>query len=143
MTVKTKKPKRNTAIFLGLVCIAIIAGVSFGIITYYSNINGQAKTQDSQVPELVSVDMQFSDNRSDTSAPFLHLTGTINNIGNSTANNCTLHVVAIQSLNATAIDQTVNLDPIAAGASKTIDLTFAYTGEALVAYNSPALDWTN
>jgi hypothetical protein len=52
-------------------------------------------------------------------------------------------MVAVQNGNATAIDEVVNLNSIEAGAYKTIDLTFNYTGEALVAYNSPTLDWTN
>jgi hypothetical protein len=134
--------KRTMAITLGVVCIAIIAGIAIGIASYHSDQNGN-KIQDSKVPKLVSVDMQFKDNRTDPNAPFLHVTGRIQNEGNATANNCTLHMVAIQNGNATAFDEIVNLDPIEAGAYQTIDLTFNYTGDALVAYSSPTLDWTN
>jgi hypothetical protein len=142
MTQKPKMAKRTMAMILGIVCIAIIAGLAIGIIIYYSDQNGN-KTQDNKVPELVSVDMQFKDNRTDPNAPFLQVTGRIQNEGNATANNCTLHMVAVQNGNATAIDKIVNLNSIEAGAFQTIDLTFNYTGEALVAYNSPTLDWTN
>jgi flagellar basal body-associated protein FliL len=142
MTQKPKMTKRTMAITLGVVCIAIIAGVSIGIIIFYSDQNGN-KIQGTKVPELVSVDMQFKDNRTNPNAPFLQVTGRIHNEGNATANNCTLHMVAVQNGNATAIDEVVNLNSIEAGAYKTIDLTFNYTGEALVAYNSPTLDWTN
>lgn len=134
--------KRTRVIALAIVCIAIIAGLSIGIVVFYSDQNGN-KTQDHKVPELVSVDMQFKDNRTDPNAPFLQVTGRIHNEGNATANNCTLHMYAVQNGNTTAIDETVNLNSIEAGAYKTIDLTFNYTGEAIVAYNSPTLDWTN
>lgn len=144
MTQKPKMSKKNLTIILGIVCVAVIAGVSLGVVTYYSDVNGnKSGTQDTKVPELVTAGMQYQDNRTDASAPFLHVTGSINNVGNATANNCTLHMVAVQNGNVTAIDQTVNIDPIAAGATQTIDLTFNYTGEAIVAYNSPTLDWTN
>ena len=144
MTQKPKMSKRNLTVIAGIVCIAIIAGVSLGLMTYFSDANrNNPKTQDTLVPKLVTSGMQYQDNRTDANAPFLHVTGTITNEGNATAKSCTLHMVAIQNANVTAIDKTVNIDPIAAGATQPIDLTFAYTGDALLAYNSPTLDWTN
>ena len=136
--------KKNLMLILGIACVAVIAGVSVGIMTYYSDANQNTPAaQDTNVPNLVTSGMQYQDNRTDSNAPFLHVTGIITNSGNATANNCTLHMVAVQNGNITAIDQTVNINSIAAGATQNIDLDFTYTGTAIVAYNSPTLDWTN
>jgi hypothetical protein len=84
---------------------------------------------------------QYTDNRSDAHAPFLHITGYVVNVGSAKANNCTIHVNAIQSGNTTAIDTTATINPLNAGANETIDLQFPYTGQALEAYTS-YLTWT-
>jgi hypothetical protein len=134
--------KKNLIVITAIVCVAIIAGISLGIMSYYPNTD-HPTAQDTNVPNLVTSGMQFFDNRSDVNAPFLHVSGIITNNGNATANNCTLHMVAIQTANVTAIDRTVQIESITAGATQTINLDFTYTGTAIVAYNSPTLDWTN
>ena len=62
--------------------------------------------------------MQYNDNRTDPTAPFLEVTGYICNVGKATANNCILHMTAIQNGNVTAINQTVNIESIEAGATQ-------------------------
>ncbi len=126
---------------LGVVIIIILAGLTWAIVVYYPSINNN-QPQDTYVPTLRQ-DLQIVDNRTNSHAPFLHVTGTIQNTGNGTANNITIHVYAIQSGNATAIDITRGLASIAAGTTQTVDQMFSYTGEALVAYYEPTLDWTN
>jgi hypothetical protein len=141
MSKKPKISKKTLTVILACVCVAVIAGVSVGVMTYYSGPSTPA--QNTNVPNLVTSNMQYLDNRTDTSAPFFHVTGIITNNGNATANNCTLHMVAIQNGNATAIDQTITIESIAEGATQTFTHDFNYTGTAIVAYNSPTLDWTN
>jgi hypothetical protein len=126
---------------LGVVIILILAGLTWAIVIYYPSMNNN-QPQDTYVPTLQQ-DLQLVDNRTNSHAPFLHVTGTIQNTGNGTANNITMHVYAIQSGNATALDTTRGLASIAAGATQTVDLMFSYTGEALVAYYEPTLEWTN
>jgi hypothetical protein len=93
-------------------------------------------------PNLVSTNFQYTDNRTNPDAPFLHLTGTVTNNGNATANNCVVRLNAIQSGNETAINTTQSFESLAAGESTNIDLEFPYTGDALLAYNA-VLEWTN
>ena len=91
---------------------------------------------------LVSIDLQYTDNRSDTNAPFLHITGYVVNVGAVKANDCTIHVNAIQSGNVTALDTSATIPSLEPGAYETINLQFPYTGQALVAYTI-YLTWTN
>lgn len=141
MTQKTQSNKnKKTIIAIVVVGILVTAGVVWAIITYGPGLNNQ--TQDTFVPNL-QTDLQLNDNQTNAQAPFLHVEGTVQNTGNGTANNIIMHIYAIQSGNATAIDTTVTLDPIVAGSTQTIDLNFSYTGEALLAYFEPTLDYTN
>ena len=143
MAQPTKHSKTNKVIIAGIVCAAILIGAIIGAYIYFSDLNKPNASADKYVPNLVGVDLQLSDDRTNSSAPFLHVTGRIHNQGNGTANNVTIHVYAIQDLNTTAIDTTKNLESIAAGEYQTIDLSFVYTGKALSAYNQPELAWTN
>ena len=143
MTQSTKQSKKNKVIIAGIVCAAVLIGAVIGAYIYYSDLNKAVAPPDKFVPNLVGVDLQLSDNRSNPSEPFLHVTGRIHNQGNGTANNITIHVYAIQDTNTTAIDTTKSLAPIAAGEYQTIDLSFPYVGKALSAYNEPELAWTS
>jgi hypothetical protein len=139
----TKHSKTNKVIIAGIVCAAILIGAVIGAYIYYSELNKPVAPPDKFVPNIVGVDLQLSDDRTNSSAPFLHVTERIHNEGNGTANNITIHVYAIQDANTTAIDTTKSLEPIAAGEYQTIDLSFPYTGKALSAYNEPELAWTS
>jgi hypothetical protein len=135
--------KNNTKMIvaIGVVCVLIIAGLTWAAITYFPHPK-TTETQDTFVPTL-EPDLQSSDDRTNPHAPFLHVTGSIYNSGNGTANNIVISVYAIQNGNVTAIDKTANLDPIDANQTQEVDLIFDYTGEALLSYSSPTLDWTN
>lgn len=141
--VQAARSKNNTKtiVAIGIVCVLIIAGITWAAITYFPHPKDNT-TQDTYVPTLQS-DLQCSDNRTNPEAPFLHVTGTIYNSGNGTANNIVMSVYAIQNGNTTAIDTTANLDSIEAKQTQTVDLKFNYTGQALVSYSDPTLDWTN
>ncbi len=132
-----------------LIIVAIGVIILFGVVgamAAYWDLNQTNNNQNNQatgVPNLVVVgNFQCTDNRSDPNAPFLRVTGTVTNNGNATANNCTVHVYAIQSGNATAIDTSKPIDSLGAGESEEIDVTFPYTGDALILY-TPTLEWTN
>jgi tetrahydromethanopterin S-methyltransferase subunit F len=134
--------KQNIILAAGII-VAIVAGLAIGIGAYYLGLgNPQTGSQDTYVPKLTA-SLLCSDNRSDTNAPFLHVTGTIQNTGNSTANNVTMHVYASQAGNSSAIDTTVTLDPMEAGAIMAVNKAFNYTGQALEAFSEPTIDWTN
>ena len=159
MTQTTKTVNRKVAIILGIFCIATLVALNFSIITYYSemnNKNAQIQTLNDQIvnlqtqiandtlpaPKLIGIDMQYSDNRTDINAPFLHVTGYICNVGTSNANNCTIHVSATQNDNSTAIDNTAKIESLQAGAFTKIDIQFPYQGTPLVEFNSN-LEWGN
>jgi hypothetical protein len=86
--------------------------------------------------------MQYIDNRTDISAPFLEVTGYICNVGTSIANNCVLNVTATLADSSTGIDTATNLESIEAGAYTKIDIQFPYHGTPLIAFNSN-LEWGN
>jgi hypothetical protein len=159
MTQKTKTVSRKVAIALGLLCVATLVSLNFSIITYYSemnNKNNQIQTLNDQIldiqnqitngtlttPKLIGIGMEYSDNRANQNAPFLRATGYICNVGTETANNCILHVIAVQNGNATAIDSSANIESLEAGTYTKVDIQFPYTGTALVAY-SGNLEWGN
>jgi hypothetical protein len=150
---------RKVAIALGILCVATLVALNFSIITYYSemsNKNNQIQTLNDQIVDiqtqmvngtlpaakLISIDMQYNDNRSDPSAPFLQVTGYICNVGTSTANNCALHVSAIRTDNSTGIDSSANIESLQAGAYTKVDIQFPYHGTPLIAFNSN-LEWGN
>jgi len=149
MVLQKRVIKRSVAIALAAVCIVALIGL--GVLSFmYLQVGTQLQDKNQQIldlqnqqnptPSLISIELKYTDNHGNS--PSLRITGYIVNVGNTKANNCTLHVNAIQNANATAIDTTANLEPLEPGAYKEIDLTFPYTGQALVAYNS-RLEWTN
>ena len=92
--------------------------------------------------KLIRVGMQYIDNRTDPSAPFLEVTGYICNFGTSTANNCVLHVSATRNDNSTGIDSSANIESIQAGNYTKVDIQFPYHGTPLITFSSN-LEWGN
>jgi hypothetical protein len=150
---------RKVAVALAILCIATLVGLNVSIVTYYSEIsnkNNQIQTLNDQivdlqtqvanstlpVAELVSIGMQYNDNRADPSAPFLQVTGYICNVGTGTANNCVLHVSATRTDNSTGIDSSANIESLQAGAYTKVDIKFPYHGTPLIAFSSN-LEWGN
>ncbi len=160
MTQSPKMVKRKVAIAIGILCVATLVALNFSIITYYSGMNSkndQIQTLNDQIvtlqtqianntipaPKLITIDMQYNDNRSDTSAPFLQVTGYICNIGTSTANNPVLHISATRSDNSTAIDSSNNIESIQAGSYTKIDLKLPYAGTPLSEFTVNIEDYGN
>jgi hypothetical protein len=152
-----KMVKRSVAIAFAILCIITLVGLNFSLFTYFSETqsrNEQIQTLNSQLdavqaqienitsptPNLISVGMEYKDNRTNLNAPFLQVTGYVVNVGTGRANNCAVHVSAIQNGNSTAIDESATIDPIEPGTSQRINLQIAYTGEPIVAY-SANLEW--
>ena len=157
VVVVTEK-KRSLNVLTVLAALAIIAlFVLSGVLAVYveQNINSQnqskqiasLKSQIDQLeqliaPKLVSVGFQYTDNRSDSNSPFLHVSGYVVNVGSAEANNCTIYVTGIESGNITVLNSSALIPSLGAGASEAIDFQFPYYGQALVAYTS-YLSWTN
>jgi hypothetical protein len=157
MTQTTKMVNRKVTIALAILCVASLVALNFSVITYYTqmtNKNNEIQTLNNQIvnlqtqmangslpaPKLISIDMNFTDNRSDSNAPFLHVTGYIFNVGTSTANSCVLHVTAVRADNSTGIDTATNLESIVAGNYTKIDVQFPYSGNPLTKFNS-TVEW--
>lgn len=159
MTQTTKTVNRKVAIALAILCIATLVALNFSIITYYQEMNSknnqiqalnaqivnlqtQLANGTLQAAKLITVGMQFVDNRTDTNAPFLEVTGYVCNVGTSTANNCVLHVSATRTDNSIGIDNSANIESPPAGNYTKVDIQFPYHGTALIAFNSN-LEWGN
>jgi hypothetical protein len=159
MTQTTKTVNRKVAIALAILCIATLVALNFSIITYYSEVNNrnnQIQTLNNQIvnlqtqiangtlptAKLITVGMQYTDNRTDISAPFLEVTGYICNVGTNTANDCVLQVTALRTDSSTGIDSSANIESLQAGAYTKVDIQFPYHGTALIEYNSN-LQWGN
>ena len=159
MTQTAKTVNRKVAITLAILCIATLVALNFSIATYYSGMNSknnQIQTLNDQIvnlqtqvangtlpaAKLITVGMQYVDNRTDISAPFLEVTGYICNVGTTTANNGVLHVSATRNDNSIGLDSTANIESLQVGAYTKIDLQFPYHGTPLAEYNS-TLEWGN
>ena len=157
MTQTAKTVSRKVAIALVVLCIVALVALNFSVFTYYSemtNKNTQIQSLNNQVvnlqtqlangtlptAKLITVDMQYTDNRTDISAPFLEVTGYVCNVGTNTANNCVLHVTATRTDNSIGIDSSANIESLQAGAYTKVDVQFPYSGTSLTGYNS-TLDW--
>ncbi len=148
-----KTVSRNIVVVLAALAMVALIGLGASLIVYSQQSNS-LKDKDNQIaslqsnsgtsgaPKLVSLGLNYTDDRSDPNAPFLHITGYVVNVGSTKANNCTLQVNAVQNGNVTALDTTKTITSLDAGAYETIDLQFPYTGEALTFYTSN-LSWTN
>jgi hypothetical protein len=145
-----KTVSRNIVVVLAALAMVALIGLGASLIVYSQQSNS-LKDKDNQIaslqgssgaPKLVSIGLNYTDDRSDPNAPFLHITGFVVNVGNTKANNCTIQVNAVQNGNVTALDTAKTITSLDAGAYETIDLQFPYTGEALTAYTSN-LSWTN
>jgi hypothetical protein len=159
MTQKAKTVSRKVAIALVVLCIATLVALNFSIITYYSEMNSknsQIQSLNNQVvnlqtqvangtlpvAKLITVGMQYTDNRTDISAPFLEVTGYVCNVGTTTANNCVLQVTALRTDNSVGIDSSTNIESLQAGNYTKVDIQFPYHGTALTEYNCN-LEWGN
>jgi hypothetical protein len=158
-TILVKPANRKLLLALVALFAITLVGLSIAIAAYYSEMNSknaqinqlndqiagiQAQianlTLPVQAPNLIGVGMQYTDNRTNPNAPFLHVTGYIVNVGTAKANNCRIHPYAIQSGNNTAIDSSTAINSLNPGASEQISIQFPYTGSALMAYSSN-LNW--
>jgi hypothetical protein len=157
---ENKPVSKKVFSILAILCIAALIGLNISVITYFSDINAKNETitqKDQQIidlqtqianltaatgPKLVSIGLQYTDNRTLTNSSFLHVTGYVCNVGNARANNCVIRISAIQNGNITAIDTSAVISAIEAGAYKLIDIQFPYAGQPLIAY-SAYLDWTS
>jgi hypothetical protein len=159
MTQTAKTVSRKVAIALAILCITTLVALNFSVLTYYTEMNSknnniqilndqivalQTQVANGTLPtaKLITVDMQYNDNRTDISAPFLEATGYICNVGTSTANNCVLHVTATRTDGSTGLDSSSNIESLEAGAYTKIDIHFPYHGTPLSAFNSN-LEWGN
>jgi hypothetical protein len=152
-SVVSQKKKSLNKVAVALAALAMVALIGLSAISYvYVQQNSTLQDKDNQIaslqnqlatPKLVSIGLNYTDNRSNVNAPFLHITGYVVNVGSSKANNCTIRVTGVQDGNVTAFDTTTTITSLEAGAYETIDLQFPYTGQALEAYTSPCLAWTN
>jgi uncharacterized membrane protein len=159
MTQSAKTVSRKVAIALAVLCIATLVALNFSIFTYYSEMNtknSQIQVLNDQIvslqtqiangtlpaAKLISVGMQFVDNRTDVNAPFLEVTGYICNVGTSTANNCMLQVSAVRNDNSVGIDTSANIESPQAGNFTKIDIQFPYHGTPLTSFTSN-LEWGN
>ena len=149
VVVTEKKRELNTVTVLLVLIIAALFVLS-GVLAFYVQQNANIQNKDKQIaslesqlvtPKLVSVGLQYTDNRSDPSVPFLQITGYVVNVGTAKANDCTIYVTAIQNGNVTALDTSATIPSLNAGAYEAINLKFPYTGQALIAYSS-SLAWT-
>ena len=149
MNEKKMTPIKPIVVALTALCIVALIGLSASLIVYtqqsssIQDKNNQIANLQTQLgtPKLVSVGMQYTDNRTNPDAPFLQVIGYVVNVGNAQANNCTLHVSAVQVGNVTALDKPATIPSLNAGAYETINLQLPYTGQALEAYSS-YLAWT-
>lgn len=145
-----KTVSRNIVVVLAALAMVALIGLGASLIVYSQQSNS-LKDKDNQIaslqsnsgaPKLVSIGLNYTDDRSDPNAPFLHITGFVVNVGSTKANNCTIEVNGVQNGNVTALDTTKTINSLDAGAYETIDLQLPYTGEALTFYTSNLL-WTN
>ena len=149
-----KTSKKPSLVFNGLAiaCLVALIILSGSLIVYtqqnaslkdkINQITGLQNQLTEQTPKLISIDFQYSNNASGTNAAFLQVTGYVANVGNAEANNCTIHVTALQGGNVTAIDTSATINSLAAGDYQEISVQFPYTGQPLVAFTS-YLTWTN
>jgi hypothetical protein len=159
MTQTAKTVSRRVAMALAILCIVTIVALNFSIITYYTGMNSkndqiqalnnqivalQTQVANGTLPaaKLIVVGMQYVDNRTDISAPFLEVTGYICNVGTDTASNCVLHVSATRSDGSTGIDSSANIESLEAGAYSKVDIQFPYHGTPLSSFSSN-LEWGN
>ena len=147
-----KKKSSNTGnIIAAAVIIALVIVGAFVVIYILKYDNPQNKNQQktnnqdqSGIPKLVSTpSLTYTDNRTNANSPFLQITGIVQNVGNATANHCTINVNALQpgNVNAINISETLPYSSIIANGSEQINMDFHYTGQALETYTS-YLSWT-
>ena len=152
---KTVKKTVSLNIVITLTALLIIALIALsGILYVYVQQNSTLQDKNKQIaslqnqlatPKLASFSLQglqYTDNCSNTNAPFLQITGYVVNVGSTKVNNCTINVKAYQNGNVTALDTSATIPSLEAGKYETINLQFPYTGQALEVYTS-GLTWTN
>jgi hypothetical protein len=159
MTQTYKTVSRKVAIALAVLCIITIVALNFSVITYYTEMNSknnEIQTLNNQIvnlqtqvangtlptAKLITVGMQYIDNRTDISAPFLEVSGYVCNVGTITANDCVLHVLATRTDGSTGIDSSANIESLQAGNYTKIDIQFPYHGTSLTTFSSN-LEWGN
>lgn len=111
----------------------------------YSTLNSQYNTVNAKyntlnAPKLSSLSVSMSDNRPLLQTPYLHVTGEVWNVGNSTAYNSKIHVTLYQGA-VVAQDTDISLGSILAENKVSVDQQVFYSGSALTSW-SYSLTWT-
>ena len=94
-----------------------------------------------KVAKLVSVNLRAEDSRASGQAPYVHVSGYVVNVGNSTAEDAKIHVVLQQSGGVVAKDTYVNLGSVDGEAVVNVDTKVYYEGSEIV-IASMFLEWT-
>lgn len=166
-----EKKVLNIPVFATLVVLSIIAtvGVASTISAYLSNAHTSdlMSAKDTQIArlsdqvsglkleistlqqelnnfssaKLVTIGMEYSDNRSTPNAPFVQVSGYICNVGNSNATNAKINILAYQTGNVIATNRTATIETLEPGAWATVNLQIPYSGDPLQTY-SATLKWT-
>jgi prefoldin subunit 5 len=97
--------------------------------------NFQSQLANLQEPKLVEVNLVAEDNRTNPSAPYLHVQEYVFNVGKYTAEFWFLRIVAYQSGGATAINTDINLPSIDGESWTSVDSSLYYNGSALTSWN--------
>jgi len=90
----------------------------------------QEEVERLEAPKLVLVNLKSDDVRPWSGTPYLHIYGEVCNVGEKTAYDSKLHVVAIRDSNVT-IDKYITLGSIEGGSWETVDEKIYYTGSSL------------
>jgi len=90
----------------------------------------QEEVERLEAPKLVLVNLKSDDVRPWSGTPYLHIYGEICNVGEKTAYDSKLHVVAYRDSNVT-IDKYITLGSIEGGSWETVDEKIYYTGSSL------------
>ena len=132
----------NIGNIIGVAIIIALIVVGIFVVIYVQQLGGPkdkyqqtTDTQDqSSIPKLVSIhSLNYVDNRTNANGPFLQITGFVQNAGNTSAYNCTIHVYALQPGNVTAIDisETLPFPSLNVNASDQIRMDFPLHGAGI------------
>jgi len=90
-----------------------------------------------KAPKLLTLSVRSKDEKPWLGTPHLHIYGEVWNVGDYTAHNCKLNVIAYQG-SVKAIDTQISLGQIYGENRKTIDEDVYYSGEALSSWSITA-----
>ncbi|MEM2130665.1 MAG: hypothetical protein QXZ70_08725 [Candidatus Bathyarchaeia archaeon] len=151
-------------IAVGVICVLLVVALVFSVVGYNLMLSEKdsliaslreqvaalqnatarlsAELNELRGAKLISVNLKAEDSGATSGTPYVHVSGYVVNVGNSTAENAKIHVILQQSGGAVLKEAYVDLGSVAGWSFVSVDSKIYYDKGSNVVFVSMNLEWS-